>query len=244
MKFGFGRLKIVYRNKKYLFLVLMMFLGLKDVCEAQRSWDYSWGYSSTMEYYSNKVLKNRSGTDSLKKHKPYVMFPHAGKTTYDNNEEKVSDFKLWQIAIEALKEVQWDKLGLDNPYKARDSAIHMLMEDNRKAISFHDSILKKFSLPVNDLAVTWGLGLALGDEINTSIPLGKVNLNNRVAACRKHLTETEVINKTNYEKCKDKIRLVDLGIRPYLQYRSTTNLAQKNQAKVAMEKFVEDFSTK
>lgn len=217
---------------------------------AQRSWDYSWGYTTTMQYYSNKVFRkdiHKNDTAKGSKREKYVMFPHKGKTTYDNKEEKVSDFKLWQIATEALKEVEWDKLGFSNPYKARDSAFNELMGNIRKAFAYHDSLLTKIKLPVNDLAVTWALGLSFAGEIINGGGLSTQALNKKIDACRQNLVKTEVINKTNYEKLKDQIRLVDLGIRPYLQYQEaikSANSESQKQASNALAKFLADFETR
>src|SRR3712207_1868447 len=108
---------------------------------AQNSWDYSWGYSTTMRHYSNKAamkkVVGKTGKEKTVPHKPYVMYPHAGKSTYDNKEEQVSDFKVQNIAIEVLKDVDWEKEGAKDQweaYRMRDKATNELMDDFKQSI--------------------------------------------------------------------------------------------------------------
>ena len=229
--------------------VLLLFIGFLG--QAQYSWDYAWNYTTTMQYYSNKAAIKKAlkqTQENAGKKEKYVMYPHWGKSTYDSSEEKLSDFKLQQIAIEALKGIDWMKQGVKDQweaYRMRDKAINELMNQYKAAFQFHNDWLQRKNYPTNDLAFTWALGLALSKKIlDTTVSVDN-QVKNLVSNCRAHLMENKYVDKNNYEKSMDQIRLVSWGIRPYLQYlqaQKNNNANAKKQAEDIAKLFLQEYN--
>lgn len=166
-------MKKIHMHRVLFFLLATHLTGAGSTAIAQRSWDYSWGYSATMQYYTNKAAqkaRRRSGSGSTKPAKapPYNPYPNKGKTTFTPVGDR--NFRIYLMADEAGGNIDWSQHGATDVHEATKMrhALHdQLTQLFKQSLATYDRQTRTQKVPLNDVAATLTRCISLNYRLAT-----------------------------------------------------------------------------